>query len=146
MEYTTESGKQVVINYAGFKDACELKRQVGLELLKVNVNINDLINKELDSQSINTFKDLIFTIDSSKEIEDCLFKCLARSLYNNSKITKELFEDKEVVHEYYDIMIACMRENLRPFFEKQFATLNELLKQVKNILKSLPEKTQNVSS
>ena len=146
MEYTTESGKQVVINYAGFKDACELKRQVGLELLKVNVNINDLINKELDSQSINTFKDLIFTIDSSKEIEDCLFKCLARSLYNNSKITKELFEDKEVVHEYYDIMIACMRENLSPFFEKQFATLNELLKQVKNILKSLPEKTQNVSS
>ena len=146
MEYTTQAGKQVVINYAGFKDACELKRQVGIELLKVNVNIDDLINKELDSKSINTFKNLLFTIDSSKEIEDCLFRCLSRSLYNNSKITRELFEDKEVVHEYYDIMIACMRENLSPFFEKQFAVLSELLIQAKNILKSLPEKTPNVPS
>ena len=145
MEYTTETGKQVIINYAGFKDACELKRHIGLELLKVNVDISDLLNKELDSQSINTLKNLILTIDSSEEIEKCIFKCLSKSLYDNSRITRELFElDKEAVSEYYNILIACVKENLSPFFEKQFVAAKELLQTAKNILKSLPEKTQKL--
>ena len=145
MEYTTEAGKQVVINYAGFKDACELKRYIGLELLKVNVDISDLLNKELDSQSINTLKNLLLTIDSSEEIEKCIFKCLSKSLYDNSRITRELFElDKEAVGEYYNILIACVKENLSPFFEKQFVAAKELLQTAKNILKSLPEKTQKL--
>ena len=143
MEYTTKSGKQVIINYAGFKDACELKRQIGLELLKVNINISDLINKELDSQSINTVKNLILAIDSSETIQKTVFKCLSRSLYDNSKINENLFEiDKEAVEEYYDIVISCVRENLSPFFGKQFAKCKELLQTIKSFLKSLPEKDQ----
>jgi len=146
MEYTTESDKQVVINYAGFKDACELKRQIGLELLKVNINISDLINKELDSQSINTLKNLILVIDSSEAIQKTIFKCLSKSLYDNTRITENLFEiDKEAVEEYYNIVIACVRENLSPFFVKQFAVLNELIATAKSILKSLPVKEQTKS-
>jgi hypothetical protein len=137
-EYTTKAGKEIKINYAGFQDAMELKNAIGLELLKVNIDISDLLNKELDSQSINTFKNLILIIDTSKPVREALFKCLSRCLYNGFKIDYNTFNDQEAVAEYYNIMINCIKKQLHPFFQNQLSELLPLLNKAKDILKSLP--------
>jgi len=139
MEYTTKDGKLVQINYAGFQDAMELKNAIGHELLKVNVDISDLINKTLDSQSVNTLKNLILIVDTSSEVKNALFKCLSRCLYNGYKIDYNTFNDKEAVNEYYTIVINCIKENLSPFFQNQLSELKPLLSKISGILKSLPE-------
>ena len=144
MNYTTKAGKEVIINFAGFEDADDLKSQVELELLQVNINIGDLFScKNINSETINTVKNAIALLDSSKDIKRLVFKCLERSLYNGLKINQDTFKnDMDAIAEYNTIKINCIRTQLQPFFQNQLSELMELFGKVKEILKQSKEVDQ----
>jgi len=148
MQYITKSGKEVVINFADFESADELKTQIELELLKVNINIGDLFSGNIiTSETVNTIKNAILILDSSKDIKRLIFKCLERSRYNNVKITPDLFKlDMEAIAEYNTIKVNCVIENLRPFFLYQWQQLTDILSQVQDTLKLQKGQDQKLDS
>jgi len=60
---------------------------------------------------------MIALADSSDEVYKAIFTCLARCTYNGEKITKQVFEPANARQDYYDIIFACAKENVAPFFE-----------------------------
>ena len=142
-KYTTQTGKEVIINFPGFKDACDLKRQVELELLKINLNLGDIFSgKAINSDTINTFKNALLILDSSKELEDLIFRCLTRSLYNGLKITQDTFNDIDAIAEFNTIKMQTVVQSVSPFFKNQSSVLSELIKNGKDFLKLQQEMTQ----
>jgi hypothetical protein len=141
MQYITKTGKEVIINFADFETADELKTQIELELLKININIGDLFKqKELNSETINSIKNAILILDSSKEIKRLVFQCLGRSRYDGIKITLDTFKnDMDAIGEYNTIKLNCIIENLRPFFIHQLSELTDIIQVVKSSLKSPKE-------
>ena len=89
---------------------------VSLKLgLKEGQTIGNMFDLELTDEVLNTAKDGILTLLSSQEIEDVLWECFPRVLYNNQKITKNLFDDEKICGDYLEICKNVLGENLRPF-------------------------------
>lgn len=117
MQFTTKSGSKVVINQASFQEAMALKNAVASEFSKSSVKLDfkgSLTETEFDlADLIKAF----FQIDSSEQVQKAVFGCLARCLRNGEKITMDTFEnDPDARKDYYEIVIACVKENLSPFF------------------------------
>ena len=89
---------------------------VSLELgLKDGQTLGSLFELELTDEALNTVKNGAFTLLSSQEIEDVLWECFDRCLYNNKKITKSLFDEEQVAEDYLEIAKEVMVLNLAPF-------------------------------
>ncbi len=139
-EFQTKNGVEVVINFAGFKEASALKRAIGIELLKVNIdldkidpnNIKSLMEVDITPDLINTFKNFILVLDTSPAVEKALFDCLVRCTYDHEKITKDTFEDIEAIADYYEVALNCMRDNLTPFFKNHLSGLTKKIQERKN--------------
>lgn len=138
-EFTTKSGANVVIFFAGFKQASSLKNAVSRELLKINIDlgklnketIGSLLESDVTPEFLNSCKNVLLILDSSETVEKALFDCLIRCTYNGEKITRDTFEDFEAVSDYYEIAFNCLKDNLFPFFKNQISLLG-ILKKAKN--------------
>lgn len=122
MEFTTQNGSKVVMGYADFEDAMDLQSAILKEASKADFSLEGIdLSKDVD------FSGLIkagMSVAASKEVRELIFKCLARCTYNGDKITKKVFEDPEARKDYYEIILACLKENLRPFFEGLISQLS----------------------
>lgn len=109
-EFTSSSGAKVVINSASFKDANNLK-------------INILRDEGAGGYSVNI-------VDTSPAVLAALWPCLAQCLYNDAKVTPETFEAEGAREDYYEVLNACVTENLRPFMKglNSASLLSESLK------------------
>lgn len=137
MDYKTESGADLTINIAPFRDVMNLKNAIqktikGEELSELgNLDIESL--KKGNSQGIfSGIVNAIMAVDSSDEVYKATFKCLERCTYNDEKITERLFDKEETRADYYEIVFFCIRDNLEPFF--------------RNVLSRLPKITSMVTS
>lgn len=133
-EFIAPSGVTVVINAAPWRDAKALKAALEKTLAR-DVNLNTSMDLTLST---------ILSIDSSPEIDAAIWPCLARCTRNKIKITEEVFDDLKAREDYYDIAIACIKENLRPLAESLFSKLTALgvlTKQASEAPKS-PSKTK----
>lgn len=120
-DITVSTGARVAINPADFRDAMALKNAIQREFAKSNVSIK--FDSDIDSIEIAR---LIMLVDSSTEVNALIWPCLVRCTYNGEKITEKTFENVEARKDYYDIILACARENLSPFFESALSKLKKL--------------------
>ncbi|MGH9864499.1 MAG: phage tail assembly chaperone [Candidatus Acidiferrales bacterium] len=104
------SGAKVKIGMAPFADAMALKNAVARELAASGVKADAI-------DDLSGLLPALLAIDCSPAVYAAIFKCLVRCSYNGQKITENTFEDAEARGDYYDIIIACAKENLSPFFK-----------------------------
>lgn len=125
-EFTTANGVTVKINVADFITSMMLKKAVVEAVKDSDVDIASVDLENLKVGAIDSILQIILTADCSDKVNDAIFKCLARCTYNGEKITKDIFENVKARENYYEIVIACLKENLTPFFKPLFSKLSEL--------------------
>ena len=133
MEYKSEStGARIVINPCSFVEARKLQSTIQKALLGQQLNLERLMDTDLMT--------VIFALDSSEEVLDCLFMCLKKSLYNDNAIKPELFDDLKAREDLYEIFFNCIKLNIYPFLKTVLSKLGiqQFLDKVKgNLTQSL---------
>lgn len=122
----TNTGKRIVINCASFKEVLQLKKALLKELskhpigLKVLNNSSNLLEKELDfTDCIDFLKNVLIGADTTQEVETAIFDCLKHCTFDTTnRIDEGLFDRiPEARDDYYEIIIKCIEENLKPFIK-----------------------------
>ncbi len=121
-EFLASTGTKVVINVADFEDAVNLKNAVSKQLATAGIKF-DIDPQKTD---IGSILGAIMQVDSSPEVNALLWPCLVRCTYGGHKITKQTFEPPDAREDYYDIVLACAKANLTPFFKSLISQLKEL--------------------
>lgn len=122
MKKILSSGATLEITRAPFSVSHRLFKTVMRELSQVEINvgakgkdIQDLFKLEVGDQLVNTLKNVAVTLLSSEEIEAVLWVCFDRALYNNQKVTKEIFDEESAAGDYLEIAKEVMIYNMAPF-------------------------------
>lgn len=122
MEFTTKGNNvKVVINPAGLDKAFKLKSVVEKAILKQGIKLIDVLSEE--SISYEQLFNLAMAIDSDVEVFDACFDCMEKSIYNNIKITKDVFEDEAARGDLYEVLFYCLKVNVYPFFKHLLSSL-----------------------
>lgn len=109
-QFTAPSGAVIVINVAPWKNAKALKNAIEKEVaIGGNYNLSTAL-----------------MVDSSEAVDAALWPCLIRCTRNDEKIVEETFNDPNARQDYYDIVEACVKENLRPLAESLISKLTAL--------------------
>ena len=120
------SGKTLIINTASTEEVKYLKNVLLEELkkyplgLKLLGNTSSVFDKQVDFTSVFDFiKNVLISIDISEKAEDAIFECLKHCVYDKThKVTMDLFDEVEEAREdYYEIILSCIEENLKPFIK-----------------------------
>ncbi len=109
-DFIAPSGARIVINFAPWKNAKMLKNAIERELAR---------GKGYDLATA-------LMVDSSEEVDAALWPCLIRCTRNDEKIVETTFDSAEARKDYYDIIEACVKENLRPLAESLISKLTAL--------------------
>lgn len=136
MEFDTTNGVKVEIKAASWKDACALRKAVEKAMKNTSVwkSFNST-NISLLDVDLSSLMQIIIDIDISDDFENAIMNCLRYCIYDkggkNLKITAQLFDDiPEAREEYYEIVLKCLEENLRPFFKSLASTFSNELKAI----------------
>ena len=121
MEFTTKSGKKVTLNPASLDKAFKLKSLAEKALLKQNIRIMDIL--EQGEILYEDLFNLALAIDSDIDVFDACFECMDKSIYNDLKITKAVFEDEEARGDLYEVLFYCLKVNVYPFFRHLLSSL-----------------------
>ncbi len=111
LEFVAPSGATVVINPAPWKDAKALKKA---------------IEREIAYGGEKTTLALVLGVDSSDAVDAALWPCLVRCTRDSMKIVESTFDDSAARTDYYDIVEACVKENLAPLAESLSSKLSSL--------------------
>lgn len=125
-EFTAASGAKVKIDLAPFVDAMALKNAITKTLADGGISFGSkgiALDTDID---VGAMLGHIMRLDSSPEVNAAIFKCLERCTYNNFKITHDTFEGADARQDYYDVVTACVKENIAPFFKGLVSKLNGL--------------------
>lgn len=120
-EVTLPSGAILKMNLAPFKVSKSLYQAVLEECKDIKLSFDTPLD-------VNLIKDLFCTGMSSKKIEDALYKCMERCLYNGQKISEETFEDEKAREDYMTVCIEVAKENINPFMKSLYAQYGDILK------------------
>lgn len=112
-QFIAQSGAKVIINQAPFRDAMALKNAIVSELAKNKIDISSL-SADTD---VGGLLSALMSVDASDVVYDKIMVCLSRCTYNGEKITEDTFEDVSARGDYYEVVIACLKENILPFFQ-----------------------------
>lgn len=107
-EKTLESGAKLKITLASFAEGKALYQACLEECQTLKIDGAS----EID---FNLLKDLFCLGLSSKKIEAALKPCLQRALYNDRRITDDVFEEAEARADYLDVLLEVAQVNLLPF-------------------------------
>ena len=140
---TQNTQKRVVINCATMSEVMELKREI-LKALKEHQISNDLITGKGDllerdinlTEILNFMKDILITMDISRDLETVLFKCLGHCTYDTVHvINPELFDTicPDARADYYEIVFSCIEENLKPFMQSLISAWKNIQPKLGNI-------------
>lgn len=138
MEFTTKGNKaKVIIEPSSLDKAFKLKSLVEKAVLKQGINVFDFF-----SRGDLTYEDLFhlaMTIDSDIEVFDACFECLDKSIYNDVKITKAVFEDETARGDLYEVLFYCLKVNVYPFFRHLLSSFgtDKILTETGENLKSI---------
>ena len=120
------SGKMLIINTASTAEVKYLKNVLLEEIKKYPIGLKllgsteSVFDKQVDFTSVFDFiKNVLISVDISETAENAIFECLKHCVYDRThKITLDLFDEIEEAREdYYEIIFACIEENLRPFIK-----------------------------
>ena len=130
---SAETGNTIIINCAPIKTVQRLKQVIFNEIKKSPIGIKltggetSIFEKEIDFTGILDFiKDTLIGIDTSDDFNEAVFACLQYCTYKKVyKIDEALFDNEavpEARQDYYEIIFACVEENLRPFIKSLIST------------------------
>lgn len=129
-EFIASSGAKIKINPAPFVDAMGLKNALARQLASADLKIDFDVEKDLDLSSLTS---AILAVDASADVYKAIFTCLGRCSYNGERINELTFEPVESREDYYEIIIACARENLSPFFKNLTSKLSPLVAKIQGL-------------
>lgn len=121
MEFTTKGNVKVVLNPASLDKAFKLKSLVEKALLKQGIKLFDVL--EQGEISYEDLFNLAMAVDSDVEVFDACFECMDKSIYNDIKITKAVFEDESARGDLYEVLFYCLKVNVYPFFRHLLSSL-----------------------
>lgn len=130
MEYKSEAtGAKIKINPCSFVEARKLQSTIQKALLNQQLNLEQLWSTDLMT--------VVFALDSSEDVVDCLFDCLKKSTYNDLAIKPDVFDDVKAREDLYEIFYNCIKVNIYPFLKTILSKLGiqEFLEKVKGNLK-----------
>lgn len=113
------------ITPSSFREAKELERSIGVALKNNTMNFE--LEKDLNKDNIGEILKSILSVATSLDVEENLFNCCKRALYNNDKIDLDFFEKIENRPLYYPIMIEIIKVNVLPFIESLFSQFEGLI-------------------
>lgn len=118
------SGAKLEITLAPFGVAHALHKAVLRELKALKVSDNDVID-------VNLWKDLLCTLLSSDKVEECMWECLKRVLYDGQKVTRDTFESEQARGDFLTVCFEVGKANLLPFVKSLYAEYGHLLSKPK---------------
>lgn len=121
-ELKTQSGATAQINVAPFEDALTLNNLVTPYLATVGVVADSNANIKMED-----LMKVMVTAATDAGIQAQMMKCMARCTYNGQKITQSTFETVEARGDYYEVALACVKENITPFVNGLFSQFSALL-------------------
>jgi hypothetical protein len=78
----------------------------------------------------NFLKNIFCKLVASKPIEKAVWKCLARAVYNDEKISMETFEPVSAREDYLTVCWEVARLNVTPFMKPLYANWLPNLKDI----------------
>lgn len=143
-EFVTKNGqKRVVINCASMREVMELKKEILTCVknhklgIKITGSSENLLEKEISMSEVAEFlKNTLISMDISDSLEAIIYKCLAHCTYDTTKqINEALFDTicPESREDYYEIIMACIEENLRPFMKSLISAWSTIAPKLGNI-------------
>lgn len=135
-------GKELRITPSSFDDAMDLKDAIEMAVREGQIKLSgdllegDVFQKELSGEDLSGVLNAILSVDSSKTIRACLFKCAERAVLGTDKINREFFENNDNRKYYYPIMVEILKVNITPFFAKIFSSFTGFEEKIKNFLQS----------
>ena len=119
------TGNRIVINPAPYKTVLNLKRVLLNEIKNNSIGLKisadkTVLEKTIDfTGCIDFIKNILIGAETNIEIENALNDCLSYCTYKTvHKITPELFDNEpEAREDYYEIIVSCIEENLKPFMK-----------------------------
>lgn len=129
-EFSLPSGAKLNVTVAPFADASALLKAIlrsvkgmALSTETLQMELGELRNPAVFSQIL----DKILSVAVSDEVEEKLFRCFERSVYDGVKVTKALFDDinlgERAREDYYTICMKVIEVNCSPFFKTAFSGL-----------------------
>ncbi len=129
------SGALLSVKTAPFKDARELYKAILREMKFVQIDFKPDSKTDFQQYLLQFF----LSGFSSDEIERALWKCMARCLYNGSRIVEDIFEPVEARGDYLKCCVEVAKENIIPFGMSLYA-------EFRAAVKSMPGNTQKPTS
>ncbi len=125
MDFTLPSGSKLVVSESAYQDANTLLKA----LLRTAKGVQ-LAHNPLETD-VTALKDVVLEAATSPEVDAALFKCAERAMYENVRVTKDLFDDPKLKDlargDYFLILWHVIEVNCGPFFGKTFSALKERL-------------------
>ncbi len=122
---TQNTGARVVINPAPFQSVINLKKALLNEIKQNSIGLKvsgegDILEKTLDfSGCLDFIKNILIGAEISDNVQNAIYDCLKSCTYNTTeRINEELFDKlPEAREDYYEIVLTCIEENLKPFIK-----------------------------
>ncbi len=121
------SGKELEIGIVSFSVGMKLFKTIAKELKNVkidakNVDFEKMFDKDLSGEQINFFKDIFATLVASEELENILFECFKKCVYDKTKrVDRDLFDnDLEARADFLSICWEVAKYNLSFFLKNHF--------------------------
>jgi hypothetical protein len=131
------SGATLEVTMASFEEGEALLSAVAHEVGCVGINLGkdfsgfgDLAQKEVNSDMVNTMKNVVTQILKSRPVKDAVMVCAKRALYNNQHITKETFEPETARQDYLVVLKEVAWFNLLPFFQGINSKLSGIIQKI----------------
>lgn len=126
MDFTLPTGSKLTVSEAAYVDANTLLKA----LLKSAKGIP--LAADVLKMDVTVLKDAIIEASTSPEVDQAIFKCAERSMYENVKVTRDLFDDPKLKDkaraDYFLILWHVIEVNCGPFFGTTFSVLSERLR------------------
>lgn len=125
MDIVLPTGARLVVSEASYQDVDALMTALANAGIGVQL-ANDLLNMD-----VTILKDALLKSYASQALKDAIFKCAQRAVYENTKVTRGLFDDPKLKDkaraDHFLILWEVVKVNCTPFFAQIFSVLKERL-------------------
>ena len=124
LKKTLDSGATLEVTMASFEVGHKLLKCVMREVEGVKLSLGvkaktlqDFFAMEINDEALNTLKNVVTRLIGSDALDEALWPCMERALYNNQKVSRDLFEDERNRADYLVVAKEVLLFNLSPFLK-----------------------------
>lgn len=134
MDFTLKSGASLIVTPASFDDANCLRKALLKATKGLDIPLEFLKNgiAGIGNIELSSLTDPLIELLSSEDVENAIFKCATKAVYQNQRVFKNLFDDAKIGEQaredYHEIFLKIIETNCKPFFKQTFSLFIELMK------------------